>query len=88
MLHDGDYKTLYFADDGKELLFAAEDRTDRHNLTGEKRDVLTRMRNKLIRHLVEENHEHICNGELINLCVKIPSDAELKGREASGWRYG
>jgi arylsulfatase A-like enzyme len=88
MLHDGDYKYLYFADDGKELLFAAEDRTDRHNLTGEKKDVLTRMRNKLIRHLVEENHEHICNGELINLCVKIPSDAELKGREASGWRYG
>jgi arylsulfatase A-like enzyme len=88
MLHDGEYKYLYFADDGKVLLFAAEDREDRHNLTGEKRDVQTRMRNKLIRHLEEESHEHVSNGELINLCVKIPSDAELKGREASGWLYG
>lgn len=71
MFHTGKYKYLYFADDGKELLFDKEnDLMDEHNLA-DNADLINPIREEFIQHLKNENHEHLKNGKLLNLNKKI-----------------
>ena len=84
MFHDGEYKYLYFADDGTELLFHADDRLDAHNLVAES-GPLERMRRRFTEHLASENHPHLIDGRLVNLNTPWPSEAQLRARNALGW---
>ena len=84
MFHDGQYKYLYFVEDGKELLFdVTEDRNDAVLLGGEKMDEI-RERFKL--HLAEEGHEHLTDGELLNQEQEKPPVNRMRARNPSGWR--
>ncbi len=85
LYHDGRHKYLYFAGDGTELLFDAQDRQDRHNLTGRK-DLLQDIRARFIRHLTAEGHEHVRGGELVNLQKQPRTEARLKASYQRGWR--
>ncbi len=65
--HDGRYKYLYFADDGKELVFDKScDPLDEHDLS-ENSALLARLRKRFIAHLQNEQHEHLTDGQLLNL---------------------
>ena len=84
MFHDGQYKYLYFVEDGKELLFdVTKDRNDAVLLGGEKMDEI-RERFKL--HLAEEGHEHLTDGELLNQKQEKPPVNRLRAMNPSGWR--
>lgn len=67
MFHNGRYKYLYFAEDGRELLFDKEsDPLDEVNLAGE--NELTRtLREAFKAHLATEEHPHLeAGGQLLN----------------------
>lgn len=82
MLHDGRYKYLYCVDDGREQCFDTEnDPHDEHPVNGEPG---TRLRQRLIDHLTEENHAHVKDGQLVNLRTPRPSVAELRARDYAG----
>ncbi len=76
MFHTGEYKYLYFADDGKELLFQpAADPNDLKDLSNDKA-LLEPIRKQFIEHLKEEKHPHVKeDGELVNYHREIqPED--------------
>lgn len=97
MYKDGDYKYLYFADDGSEQLFRADDKDDRAPVAqrgawGVKGDegLLNWYREKLTAHLREEGHEHVTEGGLLNRNRPLPSEREALaatqiGHGALGW---
>ncbi|MGF1448690.1 MAG: sulfatase-like hydrolase/transferase [Opitutales bacterium] len=65
---EGAHKYLYFADDGRELVFEpARDPLDQHSLHAD--TALTeRLRQRFIEHLRSENHPHLLDdGSLLNL---------------------
>tara|TARA_R100000027_G_scaffold37666_2_gene27762 strand:- start:50 stop:1498 length:1449 start_codon:yes stop_codon:yes gene_type:complete len=65
MFHNGEYKYLYFADDGSELAFqVSKDPQDESPITG---PVLEHLRREFIQHLQSENHPHLdADGTLLN----------------------
>jgi len=76
MFHTGEYKYLYFADDGKELLFQpATDPNDLKDLSNDK-TLLEPIRKQFIEHLQRENHLHVTDeGTLTNYKKKVqPED--------------
>ncbi len=76
LFHDGRHKYLYFADDGRELLFdAAADPRDEHDLSGDEA-LLAPIRQRFIAHLAAEGHAHVKDGRLVNLGNPLPQDAE------------
>jgi arylsulfatase A-like enzyme len=87
MYHDGRYKYLYFADDGRELLFDVnEDPQDRHDLSG-KEDLLEIVRNKFINHLQEEGHRHLSDGKLLNRELVKPPVSSLRSKALNSVRF-
>jgi len=82
MFHDGKYKYLYFADDGRELLFdKAADPLDERDLSGD--EALTAsLRDRFCAHLQAEGSEHLVDGELVNLHQRITHDDETN---VIGW---
>lgn len=67
MFHDGRYKYLYFADDGRELLFdAVNDPRDEHDMKHDTA-LLDEYRRRFVDHLAEENNPHLVDGEPLNL---------------------
>lgn len=86
MFHTGAYKYLYFADDGKELLFdAVADRKDEYNLATTNDQLLFGIRDRFIAHLIAENHDHVQNGKLVNLRTEQEAAQELQARNYYGW---
>lgn len=86
MLHDGKYKYLYCADDGKELLFDTDnDGEDRYDLHKQYPDLLRTYRQLLIDHLTEERHEHVQEGRLINYEEARPPLNQLRAVNVYGW---
>jgi len=76
LFHDGRYKYLYYADDGRELLFDKEqDRLDEHDLSDDV-GLRNRLRSQLIEHLREEGHQHAtADSQLVNFGKSIqPAD--------------
>lgn len=74
----GKYKYLYFAEDGKELLFDfMEDTLDERDLS-ENSDLLEQMRNWFVQHLESEGHEHIIEGKLLNRGLNKPAKSRLR----------
>ena len=74
MFIDGNYKYLYFVDDGVELLFdKSSDPMDEFNLAGDE-DLLKPIRERFIKHLEEEKNAHLENGKLLNLNKTIGED--------------
>ena len=83
IFHNGRYKYLYFAADGKELLFdKSSDPLDEKNLAG-KQDLVDPIRKEFIAHLEQENNPHIREGKLVNLKQKLPESEIGCGL---GWR--
>jgi len=72
MFHNSQYKYLYFADDGKELLFRPEtDPDDLKDLSGDK-TLLEPIRKAFIQHLQAEGHAHVSDrGALVNLGKQV-----------------
>lgn len=84
MYHTGKYKYLYFAEDGKELLFdAINDREERNPILDEA--TIAPIRKQFIAHLESENNEHVKDGELVNLNVRQLTNAELRRINVYGW---
>ena len=82
MLHDGRFKYLWSAADGRELCFdSRNDPHDEHPLDGEP---LERMRGLFKEQLAAEGHEHLTGGELVNEDRPRPSLAELRARDSAG----
>ena len=66
MIHDGRHKYLYHVEDGRELLFdKSTDPLDEHNLS-ENETLVGPLREKLVRHLERDKHEHVAGGALRN----------------------
>lgn len=76
MWHTGEYKYLYFADDGRELVFNADqDPNDTTMLEG---PIVQELREQFIMHLKSEGHPHLSSsGELLNRGLKRRSKNEL-----------
>ena len=87
MFHTGSYKYLYFADDGKELLFdSSTDRKDEHNLAVDGNEILLNsLRERFIAHLISENHPHVQEGKLVNLHTEQEALHQLRARNTYGW---
>ncbi len=74
MLFDGHYKYIYFAEDGRELLFdKSTDALDEHNLSDNK-SLVEPMRKRFIEHLKQEKNKDLVKGKLLNLNKKIDPD--------------
>ncbi|WP_164821221.1 sulfatase-like hydrolase/transferase [Paenibacillus koleovorans] len=85
MFHTGGYKYLYFAEDGKELLFdAVHDRLEQHPLNGNL-ELLASVRERFLAHLQEEGNEYVADGRLVNLNVAQQTDRELRRTNVYGW---
>ena len=81
MYHDGRFKYIYHVDDGNEFVFdVSADRNDMNPIKGEK---VREMRQKLIKHLEEEGHEHFENGELVNLSIEKPPLNMVRARDGA-----
>ncbi len=87
MFHAGDYKYLYFVDDGKELLFdSIVDRKDEFNLAAEGHEhLLSSLRERFIAHLISEDHPHVQDRQLVNLHTKHEELHQLRARNYYGW---
>ncbi len=71
MILDENYKYLYFADDGREMLFdRSGDPYDMHDLSSEKASICRGCRAKLEKTLKDKGSPHIRNGKLVNLKTK------------------
>jgi arylsulfatase len=81
MYHNGRYKYIYYADDGKELLFDVS--RDRNDLVSIKGDRLKEMREKLAEHLSGEGHEHVENGQLVNHNKQKPPAKQALARDGA-----
>ena len=82
MFHNEQYKYLYFADDGAELLFdKSSDKMDEFNLAGDE-TLIEPLRKAFIKHLESENHKHIKSGKLLNLNKKV---ADIDRTNVLGW---
>lgn len=86
MFHTGDYKYLYCAEDGKELLFdAVRDRSDQHPIRNNPH-LLADIRGRFVQHLQSEQHAHVeADGSLVNLRTPQESDQALRARNVYGW---
>ena len=93
MYRDGSYKYLYFADDGSEMLFAADDENDEHPLAqrgpfGAKGDLslLDAYRRRFTDHLREENHADYDSAAdaPVNEALPKPSEREALAKDQSG----
>lgn len=69
---EGPHKYLYFADDGRELVFNVEtDPLDQNDLASDT-ELTARLRTAFIEHLRAETHEHLStDGSLLNLDKRI-----------------
>jgi arylsulfatase A-like enzyme len=86
MFHDGTYKYLYFAEDGRELVFdVTKDRKDEHDLSA-KQSLLAEMRGKFMQHLTSEGHPHLSDGKLLNRQLQRPSVRELRAKNSQAWK--
>ena len=82
MLHDGRFKYLWSAADGRELCFDTRaDPHDEHPLGGEPLD---RLRRLFKEHLAAEDHPHLVDSEPVNERRERPSLAELRAMDRAG----
>jgi arylsulfatase A-like enzyme len=82
LFHDGRYKYLYFADDGRELLFDKEnDPLDEYDLAGEA-ELVEPIRRRFKAHLASEGHAHCQGGQLLN---HGRTDADIDPSNVIGW---
>ncbi len=83
MFHDGRYKYLYFVEDGRELLFdKSRDPFDEYDLA-EAEDLIGPIRQRMVDHLISENHTDVRDGQLIDLGMGSLSPKDLSN--ATGW---
>jgi arylsulfatase A-like enzyme len=76
MFHDGRHKYLYYAGDGRELLFdKASDPLDEHDISDHE-DMVAPLRRRFAEHLAAEGHPHVKDGQLVNLGDPLPADAD------------
>ena len=81
MFHDGNYKYMYYVDDGAELLFDVRvDRNDMLPVIGPKVD---QMRVALMDHLKAEGHPHMTGGNLLNRHLVRPSEKQALSNDGA-----
>ena len=85
MFHTGQYKYLYFTEDGSELLFnMAASRRDEVNLAKDEK-LIAPIREQFIEHLRKEGNAHLVDGKLLNLKRTRTPLNELRGQNPLGW---
>ena len=82
----GDWKYLYFAEDGAELLFKLEgDPHETENLAASNPEQCARMRGELIAELARVEHPHLVDGKLLSQQMEKRPVKELLAENPLGW---